>query len=318
MKLKNKKIFITGGAGFVGSHLTARIVDDNEVILFDNLHRNSLQYTSYREHKNLKLIEGDILNPEALEKGIAGADVVIHMAAIAGVGTVVNHPVTTLKTNLIGSYNLLEACKKNKVKKVIVFSTSEVYGPNAYQADEDGMTTLGPIGKPRWVYAMSKLASEFLADGYYREHGLTFTSVRPFNIYGPGQLGEAGIHNFVVKALRNEPLIVYRPGTQIRAWCYIDDMTDALEEILINDKSDGQIFNIGNPQGATTTLHLAETIIRIASSASKIEFGDLTHPEVNVRIPNIDKARRILGFEPAVSLEEGIVRTIQWYSTHLL
>ena len=316
MDLKGKKIFITGGAGFIGSHLIEKIVEDNEIVVFDTLNRNALQYTNLCTHKNLKLVEGDVLNNEMLEKNIENADIAIHMAAIAGVRTVVSKPTTTLKINLMGSYNVLEACRKKNVKRIVVFSTSEVYGPNVYQASEDGMTTLGPIGKPRWVYAMSKLASEFLADSYHREYGLKFTSARPFNVYGPRQIGEGAIHNFIVNALKNEPLIIHQPGSQIRSWCYVDDTVDALVRILSTDKSEGEVFNIGNPQATSTTLQTAETIIRLSSSKSKIQFKELKYPEVNIRVPSIDKAKKILGFMPKVSLEEGIKRTIDWYKQH--
>ncbi len=313
MKLKGKNLFITGGAGFIGSHFIERVIDDNEVIVFDSLHRNALQYTNLEKHKNLKIVKGDVLDNEAIEKNIEGADIVIHMAAIAGVGTVVSKPTTTLKINLMGSYNVLEACKKMNIKRYIGFSTSEVYGPFIYQADEAGMTTLGPIGKPRWVYAMSKLASEFLADAYYRENGIKFTSLRPFNVYGPRQIGEGAVHNFIVKALKNEPLEVHNHGSQVRSWCYVDDMADAMELVLSNDNSVGEVFNIGTPQATSTTLQTAETVIRLANSKSKIVFKELKYPEVEIRVPSIDKAKRILGFEPKVGFEEGIKKTIEWY-----
>ena len=313
MKLKGKKLFITGGAGFIGSHFIERVIENNKVTVFDNLSRNALEKTDFKNHKNLNIIQGDVMNQSQIEEAIKGSEIAIHMAAIAGVGTVVSKPSTTLKINLLGTYNLLEACKKNNVKKAIVFSTSEVYGPNVYEANEEGFTTLGPIGKPRWVYAMSKLASEFFAESYYREYGIKFTSVRPFNVYGPGQIGEGAIHNFIIKAIKNEPLIVHEPGSQIRSWCYIDDMTDALELVLTNPKAEGEVFNIGNPQATSTTLQTAETVIRLANSKSKIEFKELQYPEVNIRVPSIEKAKRILGFKPKVGFEEGIKRTIDWY-----
>ena len=313
MKLKGKNVFITGGAGFIGSHLIGRIIDNNRVTVFDNLSRNALEKTALKGHENLNIVKGDVLEAKSIEEAMKGSDIVVHMAAIAGVGTVVSKPSTTLKINLMGTYNMLEACKKNNVERAIVFLTSEVYGPNVYEADEAGFTTLGPLEKPRWVYAMSKLASEFFAESYHREYGIKFTSLRPFNVYGPGQIGEGAIHNFIAMAITNEPLIVHEPGNQIRSWCYIDDMADALELVLTNPKSEGEVFNIGNPQATSTTLQTAETVIRLANSKSKIEFKELKYPEVNIRIPSIEKAKRILGFKPKVGFEEGIKRTIKWY-----
>ncbi len=316
MQLKGKKILITGGAGFIGSHLIEKIIGQNEIIVFDNLHRNALAYTNLSNNKNLRFIKGDILDSNAVEKNIDNVDIVIHMAAIAGVPTVITKPAATLKVNIIGSYNILEVCRKKGINRFITFSTSEVYGPHIYQADEAGMTTLGPVGKPRWVYAMSKLASEFLAESYHRNYGIKFTSVRPFNVYGPRQMGEGAIHAFIKKAVKNEPITVHEPGSQIRSWCYVDDVVDATLKILSNDKSEGEIFNIGNPQATSTTLQTANTIIRLANSSSKIKFKEFKYPEVNIRVPSIDKAKRILGFKPKVSFEEGIMKTIEWYRKH--
>ncbi len=313
MKLKGKKIFITGGAGFIASHFIERIIDENEVVVFDTLHRNALRYTNLEKHRNLKLVKGDVLDSESLGNALDNADVAVHMASIAGVGTVVSMPSTTLKINLIGSYNLLEACQKRNVKRFVTFSTSEVYGPNVYRANEDGFTTLGPIGKPRWVYAVSKLASEFLAESYHRQFGIKFTSVRPFNVYGPRQIGEGAIHNFIIQALKNEPLTVHGDGSQVRSWLYIDDMADALQKLLETDKSEGEVFNIGNPQATSTTLQTAEAVLRLSNSKSKIVFKEMKYPEVEIRVPSIEKAKRILGFEPKVGFEEGIKRTIEWY-----
>lgn len=313
MKLKGRKVFITGGAGFIGSHLVERIIDDNEVVVYDTLSRNALAKSRVAKHKNLTLIKGDVLDTQTLGESVKDADIVLHMAAIAGVGTVVSNPGTTLKINLIGSYNVLEACRQQGVRRIITFSTSEVYGPRIYQAEEDGHTTLGPLGKPRWVYAMSKLGSEFLAESYQREFGMTFTSVRPFNVYGPGQIGEGAIHNFIVNAIADKPLIIHKPGSQVRSWCYITDMVDALQAILTTKKAEGEVFNIGNPMATSTTLQTAQTVIRLAKSRSKLEYRDLKYPEVDIRVPSIAKAGKLLGFEPKVGLEEGIAKTIEWY-----
>ncbi|MBN4049064.1 NAD-dependent epimerase/dehydratase family protein [archaeon AH-315-M20] len=313
MKLEGKRILIAGGAGFLGSHLTERLIDDNEIIILDNLHRDSLQYTSLKDNKNLKLVKGDVLDTEGLDKSIDNVDIVINMAAIAGVSTVLGKPTTTFKVNLIGSYNLLELCKKKGINRYITFSTSEVYGPFIYQAEESGMTVLGPIGEPRWVYATSKLAAEFLAYSYQQEHGIKFTSIRPFNVFGPRQIGEGAVHSFITRAIKNEPLIVHEPGSQIRSWCYIDDMTDALQEILKNPKAEGEVFNIGNPQATSTVLQTAETVKRLANSKSEIQFKEIKYPDVDVRVINIEKAKRILGFKPKVGFEEGISKTIEWY-----
>jgi nucleoside-diphosphate-sugar epimerase len=313
MKIKGKNIFITGGAGFIASHLIERLIEDNKITVYDTMHRNALQYTNIQNHKNLKIIKGDVLDQEQLEASIGNADTVIHMASIAGVGTVVEHPTLTLKINLIGTYNLLELCKKKGIKRFISFSTSEVYGPNIYQADESGFTTIGAVGQPRWTYAMSKLAGEFMAYSYYKEHGIKFTSIRPFNVYGPRQVGEGAIHNFIEKAVKNEPLIVHEPGSQVRSWCYVSDMIDAIEAALATKAAEGEVFNIGTPQATSTTLQTAETVIRLANSKSKIEFKEIKYPDVEIRVPSIKKAERILNFKPKVSFEEGIKNTIEWY-----
>ena len=312
MKLSGKRIFITGGAGFIGSHLTERFIEDNKIIIYDTLHRNALQHTSFKGNKNLTFIEGDVLDVKNLHKSIKDIDLVIHLASIAGVPTVIEHPNKTLKINLIGAYNVLEECRINNVSDFVDFSTSEVYGPVNYRTPESGVNTIGPKERPRCVYALAKLASEHLSYSYFKEYGLKSRSVRPFNVYGPRQMGEGAVNSFVRKAVKNEPLTVYNEGNQIRSWCYVTDMVDAIQSILLNDNTIGESFNIGNPQATSSALDTALRIVKLANSSSKIEFKKADFHDVEVRVPNIDKAKRVFGFEPKVPFDEGLLKTINW------
>lgn len=310
---KNQKILITGGAGFIASHLIDRLVNDNKLIVFDNLHRNALQYYPKKDHPNIKFIQGDVLNYDLLEECMKDVDVCIHAAAIAGIYSVGASTKKTMQVNLIGSYNALESSLKNNVKKFIDFSTSEVYGPFVYRGKETGSTTLGPIHEKRWIYAVSKLASEFMTHSYGSESGLQVSSIRPFNVYGPRQIGEGAIQQFIQRALRNENIIMYNDGTQIRSWCYVTDFVDGLYRIIESDSVNGEVFNIGNPQASVTNLNLAKIIIKLTNSKSQIEFQPHPGPEVEMRIPDIEKAKSILEYNPQIDLETGLEYTIQWF-----
>lgn len=214
---------------------------------------------------------------------------------------------------MIGTYNLLEAAKELDIERFVNFSTSEVYGPFIFKGDEKIMTTQGAIGEPRWVYSISKITGEHLGYSYFREYNLPFVSIRPFNIYGPKQVGEGAIHHFIVSALQNKDLIVHNDGNQIRSWCYIDDLIEGTCLICTEQKAVGNVFNIGNPQATTTTLALAEKIIYYADSNSKIRFKTINYPDVEIRIPSINKAMKYLRYCPGVDLNEGIKKTIKWY-----
>jgi nucleoside-diphosphate-sugar epimerase len=312
--LTGRRIFITGGAGFIGSTLVERLSTENQVVVFDNLRRNALAGTGLLERPSVKLVKGDVLDREAVGRALQGCDAVIHMASIAGVDTVLQHPVTTMRVSLLGTANVLDAAlEAGGVRRFIDFSTSEVFGRYAYNVTEFGATTLGAVGEARWTYAVAKLATEHLAMSYHKEHRLPAVSVRPFNIYGPRQVGEGAVHHFIVRALRGEPLTVHNDGSQIRAWCYVDDIVDGILLALVRDEAVGQAFNIGNPRSTLTIYNLAREIARLSSSASRIEFVKWDQPDVELRIPNIDKARDRLGFRPKVDLEEGLLRTILWY-----
>ena len=321
--IEGKKIFITGGAGFIATNLIKRLIAKNKIYAFDNFSRNALEGSRLENHPNLNIIKGDILDYEFLKKHIPQeTDLVLHMAAIAGIDTVIKDPVKTIEVNVIGTYNILKALRElkliGKINRFIYFSTSEVFGIQAFRLDEKSPTQLQPVGEARWTYAVSKLTGEHLTHSYFKQYGLRTVVIRPFNIYGPGQVGEGAIHHFVVRAIKNEPLIIHGDGDQIRSWCYIDDMVDAILLCMEKEEAIGEVFNIGNPKGTITILGLAEKIIQLCQSSSQIIHVPKTYVDVELRIPSIEKAKNILCFEPKVSLNEGLKRTIEWYRNKIV
>lgn len=312
--IRDAHLLLTGGAGFIGSTLASRLCAHNRITIFDNMRRDALPGTQLLEHPNVRLIRGDVMDLAALEAAAKDADYLVHMASIAGVDTVMRHPTLTMRVSLLGTLNALEAAQSSgRCQRFVDFSTSEVFGRYAYKVTETDATSLGAVGEARWTYAVSKLATEHLALNYHKEFGLPTVSIRPFNIYGPRQVGEGAIHHFIVRALRGEPLTVHGDGSQIRAWCYIDDIIDGVLAVLTRDAAVGQAFNIGNPRSSLTIYHLAREILRLSHSASELRFEKIDRADVELRIPNIDKARELLDFEPKVNLEEGLLRTLAWY-----
>jgi UDP-glucose 4-epimerase len=317
--LTGKRILITGGAGFIGTTLADRLVADNEVVAVDNLHRDVLSGTELGEHPNFRFEIGDVLDAEAMRELARGCTHVVHAAAIAGVDTVLESPVRTMRVNVIGTYNVLEAAlaTKDTVERVIEFSTSEVFGQHAFNVAEGHVTTIGSVGEARWTYAVSKLAGEHMAHAYHDELGLPTVSVRPFNVYGPGQVGGGAIRAFIEAALAGDDLTIHGDGSQIRAWTYVEDMVRGLLLCLEHPGAVGESFNIGNARSAVTIFDLAGRIKRISGCAGEIVFQPLHYTDVELRIPNVAKARDLLGFEAAVELEEGLERTISWYRSRL-
>jgi len=313
-KISNKNVFITGGGGFIGSTIAGRLVDNNRIVIYDNLTRNSLKGRAYENHPNLTLIQGDILDYDALRKAMHGADYVVHCAAIAGIDTVIQRPVNTMRVNMVGSANVLDAASiLPSVERVVCFSTSEVFGQHAFRSHETDKTVMGRVGEARWTYAVSKLAEEHLAIAYYQEKGLPTTVVRPFNVYGPGQVGEGAIRIFIERALKDQDIEIHGDGTQIRAWCYVDDMVDGTLLAMSHPSAIGESFNIGNQRAVVTIYGLANAVIRVLNSNSQIRFTRKDYVDVELRIPAVTKAREILGFEASVDLDDGIHRTAEFY-----
>lgn len=315
--ITNEHICITGGAGFIGSVLVGQLVKDNKVTVLDNLSRNSLASYPYADHPNLKVVVGDVTDPNVVTPVVSEATYVVHCAGIAGISTVCVRPTKTLSVNIVGSLNVLEAARLGgRCKRVVCFSTSEVFGSCALTSKESDQSVIGAAGQARWTYAVSKLAEEHLAIAYHREFGLASSVVRPFNIYGPGQVGEGALKIFIRQALADEPITVHGLGTQIRAWCYVDDMVDGTLRCLENDKAVGESFNIGNARSIQTIYGLANTVIRVLNSKSTIQFAPAKSADIELRIPCVEKARDILGFEARMDLEEGILKTAEYYRNH--
>ena len=318
--LEGKRIFVTGGAGFIATTLARELVDRNRIVAYDNLHRDALSGTDLGDHPNFELIHGDVLDADALREAAAGATHVVHCAAIAGVDTVLESPVRTMRVNVIGTYNALEAALAtgSTLERFVDFSTSEVFGTHAFRVQEGQVSTIGSVGEARWTYAVSKLAGEHMAHAYHDELGLPTVTVHPFNVYGPGQIGGGAIRAFIEAALAERDLRIHGDGSQIRAWTYVTDMVAGVLACLEHPAAVGQTFNIGNPRSAVTIYDLAQRIRRLSGAPVDIVFQPLHYADVELRIPNVEKARELLDWEPVVELDEGLEKTIAWYRAKAL
>ena len=305
------KYLITGGAGFIGSHLAEKLIArGDQVVIFDNLSTGSASNLSGIKEK-IKFEEGNILEKAVIDKLVSDSDYVIHLAAALGVFNIVNKPLESLKTNLQGSEIVLEACDKYR-KPVLVASTSEIYGKNdKVPLNEEDDRIIGHPLKSRWSYSEAKAVDESLAYFYYLENKLPIRIVRFFNTVGPRQVGHYGmvVPRFVNAALKNEPLSVYGSGNQIRCFCHVDDAVRALLLVMDSDKAVGEVFNVGNNQ-QITIMELAKKVIELTGSSSTIEkFAyEKAYPEgfedMQRRVPNISKIKQVLGWTPEINLDQ--------------
>jgi UDP-glucose 4-epimerase len=305
------KYLITGGAGFIGSHLAEKLVNTGaEVTIVDNF--------STGLSSNLKSIEGkyhiyrgSILDRSVMADLVLHSDYVVHLAAALGVFNIVNKPLESLKTNLQGSEIVLEAADKYK-KPVLIASTSEVYGKNnKVPLNEEDDRIIGHPLKSRWSYSEAKAVDESLAYFYYLENKLPIRIVRFFNTVGPRQVGNYGmvVPRFISAALKNQPLQVYGDGDQIRCFCHVDDAVRALLLVMDSDKAVGNVFNIGNNQ-QISILELAKKVIEITGSKSeivKLPYSE-AYPEgfedIQRRVPDISKIKNALGWTPQIGLDQ--------------
>ncbi len=312
--IAGKKILITGGAGFIANTLIKNLVKENQITVYDNFLRDTLTSSGYADHPNINIVRGDVLDINSLTSAMKDIEIVVHAAGIAGIDSVIKDPVRTMRVNMIGTANALEAARINKVRgRFIDFSTSEIFGSMAYKSKEDSNTVAGSAGEARWVYAVSKLAGEHLANAYFKQFDLPCVTIRPFNVYGPGQTGEGALQVFIKRALKNEDIHINGDGSQIRAWCYVDDFVDCLLMCLEDPKAIGESFNLGNARAVITTLGLAETICRVLSSGSNIIFREQLSADIELRIPSVEKTQKLLGFKAKIDLEEGILKTADYF-----
>ena len=310
------KYLITGGAGFIGSHLSdALIAHGDEVVVLDNLSTgNRSNIEQLIPNPNFTLIEGSILDTQLVNEVVESVDHVLHLAAAVGVFNIIDKPLESLTTNLRGTENILEASTKHN-KEVLIASSSEIYGKNSnVPLHEESDRIVGSPLKSRWSYSEAKAIDESMAIFFHQEKGLTVRIVRLFNTVGPRQVGHYGmvVPRFVAAALKNEPLTVYGSGAQSRCFCHVYDAVRGILAIIDSQATIGDAFNIGNNHEVTIE-ELAQAVIQQTGSSSQIAkipyeaaysagFEDMQR-----RVPDIGKARITVGWEPALSLDEIIV-----------
>ncbi|WP_336157649.1 NAD-dependent epimerase/dehydratase family protein [Amycolatopsis sp. VC5-11] len=307
------RYLITGGAGFIGSHLTEHLLArGDEVVALDNLSTGTLDnLAGVAGHPGFQFVRGSITDPNAVESCMAGIDAIFHLAAAVGVFTILDKTMDSLRTNLHGTENMLDAALRHDVP-ILVASTSEIYGKNTADGlREDDDRIIGSPLKNRWSYAEAKALDETFAHLYAVEHGLRTVIVRPFNTVGPRQTGRYGmvIPRFVTQALAGEPITVFGDGQQTRCFCHVHDVVPALADLLADDSAYGKVFNLGSNE-QTTISQLAERVIGATGSSSTITkvpyeeaYGD-GYEDMQRRIPDCTRAYNQIGFVPTRSLDD--------------
>jgi UDP-glucose 4-epimerase len=316
------RAFITGGAGFIGSHLSEALLEQgHEVLVLDNLSTGSFDNIAHLKGRaGFEYFIDSVENEPLLAELIDRSDVVFHLAAAVGVKLIVEQPVYTIETNVHGTEVVLKHANKKK-KLVVVASTSEVYGKSEnVPFSEDADLVLGPTTKHRWAYACSKAVDEFLALAYWKERKLPVIIVRFFNTVGPRQTGQYGmvIPNFVRQALAGEPITVFGDGTQSRAFTHVSDVVGALTILMKEPAAIGQVINIGNVQEVTIT-ELAKLVRDLSGSTSPIKYVpyedayESGFEDMPRRVPDLTKIRRMIGYEPRHSLNDILVQVIDYF-----
>lgn len=309
------KALITGGAGFIGSHLAERLLNDgHEVAVIDNLSTGSLEnITSFKDDRKFDFVEGDIRDKSVMESLTERCDVIFHLAAAVGVKLIADRPVHTIETNIGGTETVLDIANKFR-KKTLLASSSEIYGKSeAVPFSEDDDLVLGSTRYSRWSYACSKAIDEFLGLAFYQQYGLGVVIARFFNTIGPRQTGQYGmvVPRFVQSALKNEPVSIYGTGRQSRCFCYVEDLIDAVIGLMNCEKAAGKVFNVGSDEEVTIE-ELADKIIEMTGSRSKKEFVPYevaygrAIDDMMRRVPNLQRIKKLIGWEPKTGLDEAL------------
>lgn len=304
------RILVTGGSGFLGSHLCERYLEDgHDVIAVDNFFTGRRQNVKHLlDNHNFELLRHDVTLPLFVE-----VDLIVNMACPASPVHYQKFPVQTLKTSLLGAINVLGLAKRTGAR-VFQASTSEVYGdPLVSPQEEEYWGNVNPIGI-RSCYDEGKRASESLFFDYQRQFGIDIRVARIFNTYGPRMAADDGrvVSNFIVQALKGQPITIYGDGSQTRSFCYVEDLVDGIHKFTLTDGVTSGPINLGNPN-EFTMIQLAKLVIELTQSKSKIEFLSLPGDDPKQRKPNIAKAREILNWEPQIQLKEGLQKTIEYF-----
>lgn len=313
MYFENKKILVTGGAGFLGSNLCKKLLDLNaHVICIDNLYTGRMEaLAECINRKNFTFINHDVITPLDLK-----CDGIFHLACPASPPHYQKDPIFTTKTSVLGTLNILDLARKNNVR-IFFSSTSEVYGdPQEHPQTESYRGYVNPIGI-RSCYDEGKRCAESLCFDFNRFHGTDIKVVRIFNTYGPNMDPNDGrvVSNFIIQALQNRPITMYGDGNQTRSFCYVDDLINGFIAMMTSNNFIGPV-NLGNPV-EYNLLELAKIIIELTDSTSKIIFQPLPSDDPTQRCPDISLAKNKLGWEPVVSLKNGLIKTIEYFRSVL-
>ena len=319
------RYLVTGGAGFIGSHLCELLVENGcQVVAIDDLSTGRLENLgALRFTQNFQFVRETILNAQVLDRLASQADIIVHLAAAVGVKLIVEDPVHTIETNIIGSEMVLRTANRYECK-VLIASSSEVYGKGIkVPFSEEDDCLIGPTTHNRWAYATSKAIDEFLGLAYYHQFGLPVVIMRFFNTIGPRQTGRYGmvVPRFVRWALQNKPIQVYGDGQQSRCFSDVQDVSRAVARLAELPEAVGQVFNIGS-QEEVTILELAQRVIQHTGSSSKVEllpYDQAYAPgfeDMRRRVPSVKKLQRLIGYEPQNGLDDSLLRVINWERQH--